>query len=439
MNDDATPTTEVNEDMALKSAEEALAAFMAQPRTPHVHQGKCPVHEINLVGGGSRGALAGFRIFDELREQGDIHWIAEGVGYHILTRHEAILQLAQNPSLFSSRYFDPRLGGEPPFILKPVNLDAPEHPKWRRLLAPVFAPGAIARWDERIVQRARELIDGFYANGQCDFVRDFALRFPTAIFLSLMGLPQSELDTFLTWETAILHPGADGTYEGLTPLQAQAAVTAYFTELLRERRKHPADEPESDLVSMALGWEIDGKPLSDEDLLSLYLLMFEAGLDTVTAELGYGMLHLATHPRDRARIVAEPSIIPNAVEELLRMYPIVNPPRVATEDTTIGGCPVKKGEYVAMYLSAAGRDERVYPNADTVDFDRERIPHLTFGAGPHRCLGSHLARHELAAAYAEWHRRIPEYELAEGVRFDESVSALLGLNSLPLTWIPSGH
>jgi cytochrome P450 len=418
--------------LTMTDAATAEAAFGAME--PHVHRGQCPVQHTALNSGGTRPALSGYELFDKLRDEAPVHWIDEGRGYHLLTRQEDILAVAQDPSLFSSRYFLPQLGGEPPFILKPVNLDAPEHTKWRRLLAPVFAPGAVAAWDDRIRTRAGELIDDLLPRGGCDAVRDFALRLPTSIFLSLMGLPQSELDQFLLWETAILHPGADGTYAGLSPLEAQDAVTQYFADLLVQRRSAPTTSDEKDLFSLAMTWTFDGEPISDDDLLSFYLLMFEAGLDTVTAELGYGMLHLATHPQDRARLVADPSLIPNAVEELLRVYPIVNSPRVLTRDAEINGCPVRKGEYVVMGMSSAGRDEALFENATTVDFDRTRIPHLTFGAGPHRCLGSHLARHELAIAYEEWHKRIPEYRLADDADFDEAVSGLWGLNSLPLVW-----
>jgi cytochrome P450 len=416
----------------------APAGFPAM--TPHEHRGRCPVQHVSLQLGGSRAPLSGYELFDRLRDDAPVHWVDEGVGYHLLTRQEDILAVAQDPGLFSSRYFNPALGGEPPFTLVPVNLDPPDHTKWRRLLAPVFAPGAVAAWDDRIRARARELVTTLQPRGGCDAVKDFALRLPTSVFLSLMGLPQEELDRFLLWETAILHPGPDGTFEGLSPLDAQDAVSRYFTDLVAQRRSGAATGSDgTDLVSLAMTWQIDGEPISDEDLMSFYLLMFEAGLDTVTAELGYGMYHLATHPEHRARIVADPAAIPNAVEELLRVYPIVNPPRVLTRDAEINGCPVEAGEYVVMGLSAAGRDERVFEDAREVDLDRARIPHLTFGGGPHRCLGSHLARHELAIAYETWHEAIPEYRVDESAEFDEAVSGLWGLNALPLVWdLPAG-
>jgi cytochrome P450 len=250
-----------------------------------------------------------------------------------------------------------------------------------------------------------------------------------------MGLNADELPQFMAWEKNILHPGGSTVEEAMAISEAaQQEVQDYFRVMLDERRAMPAEQRGKDLVSEALGWKIDGEPIADKDLLSFYLLMFEAGLDTVTAEISWGFHHLATHPQDRQRIVDDPAIIPVAVEELLRVYPMVNIGRIVTEDNEVGGCPLSKGDRVMLSLPSAGRDERVYENSTEVDFDRGVIQHLTFGAGPHRCLGSHLARHELANAYAEFHKRIPEYRLAEGVEFTETHSGLFGLTSLPLVW-----
>jgi cytochrome P450 len=162
--------------------------------------------------------------------------------------------------------------------------------------------------------------------------------------------------------------------------------------------------------------------------------MFMAGLDTVTAELGYSFLHLAEHPDDRKVIVEHPELIPKAVEELLRLYPIVNTPREVAEDTEVAGCPMRKGDIVMLSFPSAGRDESRYPDALTADFSRSDMSHLTFGAGPHRCLGSHLARHEMEIAYREWHRRIPHYRLAQGDAAKETAGIMMTLNTLPLAW-----
>jgi cytochrome P450 len=220
----------------------------------------------------------------------------------------------------------------------------------------------------------------------------------------------------------------------MTREQAQAAVRDYFAELTTAKRAGSPAVGSSDLLTAAMSWEMDGEPISEDNLLSFCLLMFAAGLDTVTAELAYGMLHLATHDADRARIASDPSVIDDAVEELLRAYPIAMPPRVAVQDTEIRGCPVKVGDLVVLGLAGVGRNEADHDRATEVDFDRERLPNTTFGIGPHRCAGAHLARLELKVAYQEWHRRIPDYRLAEGVKFTEGANLTLGLNSLPLEW-----
>jgi cytochrome P450 len=397
---------------------------------------RCPMTDL-VMQGGDREAMLGFAELDALREAGPAH-ILPG-GDIIFTRYEEVLEVAQNPDVFYSKAYDPLTGEEAAFVLVPQAIDGPMHIKWRRLLASYFAPGAMAKLDDDIRERVNELIDGFIDRGQCDFIREFSLRFPTAIFLKhIIGLPVEELDRFIGWESNILHPkDTDPMMAYQKSVNAQTEVTAYLAEIIAKRRDLPPEERGTDLISRGMDWTIDGEPISDSDMLSFYLLLFEAGLDTVTAELGYGFRHLATHPADRDRIVTDPAIIPAAVEELLRVYSIVNISRTAMEDTEIDGCPVKKGQRFTLSLPSTNRDEGHFENAGTVDFDREDISHLAFGAGPHRCLGSHLARHELAIAYEEWHKRIPVYTVNEAIDYNESRSSMMGLNSLPLIWDPA--
>jgi cytochrome P450 len=400
---------------------------------PHAVAQQCPVAHIAWEGP-PRAALAGHRMLDELRREGPLHKVEAGVGFFLVTRHEDALRVAQNAKLFPQTLKVLATGEESPFELVPETLNGPLHTTWRRLLGPYFSPGRIGALHDKIVARAHGLIDGLIARGECDFTSEFALRYPTGIFLDLMGLPVEQLDDFLAWETAILHPdfSAGPPYEVMQ--RAQAEVTEYFARVIAERRAMaPAARPPG-LVTEALSWQIDGEQVSDADLLSFYLLMFMAGLDTVTAELGYGFLHLATHPQDRQRIVQRPDLIPGAVEELLRLYPIVNTPREAAEDTEVAGCPVRAGDLVMISYPSAGRDEARYDDSLTAHFERPVTSHITFGAGPHRCLGSHLARHELLVAYQEWHKRIPEYWLKPGAEATEASGGMMTLNALPLQW-----
>jgi cytochrome P450 len=394
----------------------------------------CPFSDIITTGRNDRPALTSFAEFDRIREAGRRFTLDSG--NIVYTRADDIRAIAQQPEIFHSKAYDPVTGEPAAFTLVPQAIDGPEHGKWRRLVGPFFSPGHVAQWEDAARKLANELIDDFIDDGHCDFIQQFSLRFPTSIFLEhVMGLPVQELDRFLAWETDILHSKDDDQAAAYArQVNAQVEVTKYFTAVIADRRALPPEERGDDLTSRAMSWQIDGHDIDDRDLLSFYLLMFMAGLDTVTAELGYGFLHLATHPADRARLVNEPDITPNAVEELLRFYPIVNISRTAMQDTEIEGCPVKAGQQFQLALTSAGRDGEQFDQPDQVDFDREDLSHITFGVGPHRCLGSHLARLELKVAYSEWHRRIPDYRLDDTRPYDESRGGLLGLNSLPLRW-----
>jgi cytochrome P450 len=364
---------------------------------------------------------------DEWRDRGPIHFgDASGHPFWLVTEMEPVRDAFQRHDVFSNSAIQMD-APEPEYHLIPEMLDAPLHGKWRRLLGPLFAPGAVKAMEQRIRSRFDEILEQVAPRGQCDYVADVALRFPNTIFLELMGMPVSDAAQFQAWETAILH---SGQMSGPVAQQAIGEVMGYFANLVAERFSDPQD----DIISKATTWQIDGERLSQEDLLSFCLLMFQAGLDTVASQLTYGMYHLATHPADRARIVADPSLIPDANEELLRFYSIVTPGRKIMQDTEVAGCPVKAGQMILLPISAANRDPAEFDRADEVVIDRSANHHIAFGAGPHRCLGSHLARLELNVAIEGWHRRIPDYRVDESIPIQEHAAGLIGLDNLPLTW-----
>lgn len=372
--------------------------------------------------------LAHAQKMDELRERAPAFWSTFGTGFWMLTRMENVREALQHPELFSSRSVMP-LEADPPYKWIPEMLDPPEHTRWRQLLAPLFTPTAMAKMEDKVRTRAIELIEPLAQRGRCDFLRDFAWRYPTTIFMELMGLPVEEADKFLHWENEILHLPVDADPDRSRAFQAMQDVQAYFAALIEERRAHPQD----DLLSTAIGWSIDGERISDEDMGAFCLLMFMAGLDTVSIQLAYSWYHLATHEADRRRILDEPEIIPTAIEELLRYYSFVPTGRKLTQDVEFNGCPMKKGEMVSVWIPAACRDPRAFPDADQFILDRQNNSHIAFGAGPHRCLGSHLARRELRAAVEEWHRRIPNYRLADDVEPVEH-GGMFGVDALSLVW-----
>lgn len=375
-----------------------------------------------------------FARYDVLREQGSAHpGTVRGQNPFVLVSGIGeIRSCLQDPGLFSNSAItvdEPN----PSYMQIPEMVDPPLHTKWRHLLGPFFAPGAVERLKPRVYEVINEILDDVEGRGQCDFVADVALRFPNTVFMEIFGLPVSDADQFQRWETAILHTppstGKDDEIAVAARMTAMTEVKEYFAQLLKQRRAHPRD----DIVSTALTWTIDGEKVTEQDLLSLCLLMFMAGLDTVAAQLSYSMYHLAAHRADRQRLLAEPELWPSAIEEFLRYYSFVAPGRKATRSTEVGGCPVQAGQMVWLPLASANRDPAEFPNADQVRIDRENNRHLAFGAGPHRCLGSHLARRELQVALTEWHRRIPDYQLDPAVPVTEH-GRQVGLNNLPLVW-----
>ena len=370
-----------------------------------------------------------FERYDQLRAQAPAHLgtTADDHPFWLVTRMADIRACYQDPTVFSSSAVVPDTPN-PPYMWIPEILDPPLHTKWRHLLAPFFAPGAVDRLKPRVHEVINEILDEVAPRGHCDYVADVALRFPNTIFMEIMGLPVADAAQFQVWETAILHGGPS---DQESAFHAMGEVVNYFGNLITERRK----QPRNDILSTALGWTVNGEQVTEQDLLSFCLLMFMAGLDTVAMQLSYSMWHLARFDDDRRRLVADPSLFVPANEEFLRYYAFVAPARKAIKDTKVAGCPVTAGQMVWLPLASANRDPAEFPDADKVIIDRQDNRHLAFGAGPHRCLGSHLARQELLIGLTEWHKRIPDYHLDPAIPVREH-GGQVGLSNLPLVWNP---
>ncbi|WP_326818584.1 cytochrome P450 [Streptomyces sp. NBC_01762] len=349
-------------------------------------------------------------------------------GYWVVTDGEAVQRALQDWETFSSASVT-ALNPDPTFLWIPEMLDPPLHTDWRRLLGSEFSPKAIAAREPEIRQVAVELIDDLCGRDGAEVLDEFARRFPTLIFMRLMGLPEKDLDRFLDWVDSMLHLSFEEDPDHSRQMSAMQAVSAYFEEQIALRRAHPRD----DLLSRAMTWEIDGEPISDRDMHAFCILMFQAGFDTVPIAIGWALYHFATHPEQRSAIVADPSLIGMSVEEILRVYSFVVPARKATRDVEVGGCPVKSGEMVMLPLAVSNRDPERYENPLEVDPHRSTSNHIAFGSGPHRCLGSHLARLELNVAVQEWHKRIPDYRIAAGQDLEQTGN-MYGVKSLRLEW-----
>jgi cytochrome P450 len=335
----------------------------------------------------------------------------------------------QHPEIFSSAMEAVDLGQKRPLI--PLQVDPPDHVKYRRLLDPIFAPRQMAPLEDDITGLVNDLIDAFIGRGECEFGAEFAIPLPSAVFLRMMGMPLSDLEMFLSMKDGIIRPQGT-TVEEVQAYQRRSAerIDAYFEQALEERADHRRD----DLLSRFLDAEVAGDRLTEDEILGMCFLLLLAGLDTVTDALECDLAYLASHPGARQAIVDDPAIIPSAIEELLRWEtPVTTVGRVAAADAELDGCPIAKGTRVGVGLGTANTDERAIPGADRVDLTRNPNRHLAFGGGVHRCLGSHLARLELRVALREWHRRIPEYHLAPGTELVYS-PALRQIDRLPLVF-----
>ena len=377
--------------------------------------------------GTSGPVMSHFEEWDELSAECPSFWNDVDGGHWVLTGFDAVRNALQNVDVFSTDstiISDP----DPEYMLLPLFLEPSLHVKYRRLYNARFSPGAVERLTPTARHVCRETIERFVDRGACDVINEFADLFPTQVFLMALGLPVEDADRFVDWVRKIFL-GLAGT-DTEVAAAAQGEVAAYFVDVFADRRQKPRD-PDVDMATYLLQARIDDEPISDEYLLSMMTTLVLAGLDTTKSQLGFNFHHLATHPEDRRRIAADPSLIPTAIEELLRAFAFVPPARKLRADIDYEGCPMKRGQMVLMPLWAANRDPEAFPQAKDVVIDRSPNRHISFGAGPHRCAGAHLARRELLIAMEEWHARIPDYELANDEPLVEH-GWQLGLDALPL-------
>lgn len=337
--------------------------------------------------------------------------------------------------LFSNE-FDMRLGNDEPLI--PINIDPPVHTRYRRLLDPLFAPKRVQALEGDIARRANALIDAFFDRGECNFTEEYAELFPSSVFLDLLGLPQADMPHLLRLRDGILHPGRiDPTPDPDRRLAVQnrtgRAIRDYFGEVIDRRLEHPGE----DVLSHVVTAEIDGRRLSRDELVGICHQLLIAGLDTVSDTLTCHFAFLATHPDLQKQLAVDPELVPNAVEELLRFensIPSTIRRVVVPEIRLPSGHVVTQGTTVSVSFAAANLDDRTVEDPLDVRFDRKKNPHITFGSGVHRCLGSNLARRELSVTFREWHRRIPDYRLKPGHQDPVYPDQIRHVPDLMLAW-----
>ncbi|GAB3273926.1 cytochrome P450 [Kineosporia babensis] len=375
----------------------------------------------------------------QLAEAGPVVWSSSYGGHWVVTGYEEVHQVLRDPGTFSSYPNNLVDAGQGKFL--PIELDPPVHTSYRHVLQPLFNPSRMRALEPRIRALVVELIEGFQADGRVEFIERFAHPLPTQVFLALMGWPVEDAPLF-TEATEIALNGRPGdTPEQAVQSRTEAAQSmfGYFMQVIARRRQQAG---ETDDVTTAImhtritdeeGVERD---LTDEELARMFFLLLIAGLHTVQGSLAWMMLHLSEADEQRERILADPEAIPDAVEEILRYEAAVSMGRRATQDAELGGVTVREGDQLLLMLCAANRDESQFTCPADLKVDRTPNRHLSFGSGPHRCIGSHLARIELRIAMEELHRRIPDYRLDPADPAVVLPSQVRGFARLPLLFTP---
>jgi cytochrome P450 len=369
-----------------------------------------------------------YDIWDALRAVAPIGKSDAHGGMWVVTGYPEAYEILHKPQVFSSWPTSiPAFPQAAPMV--PVEIDPPDHLRYRALLAEPFSPRRVKQFTEPLRDVVNSLIDGFIDAGGCDVCETIAVPLPTFLGTTMLGLPASDAPRLQAWVHTFVHESAAHPEAAF---EAAMEIYAYFTALLEQRRADPSGD---DLLSLLVAAEVDSQKLSDEELLGFSLFLLLAAIDTSQKVIGSMFWQLATDPDLRSRLVAEPSLIPDAVEEMLRYWAPVITARTATEDVTVGGVDIKAGERVLVPLGAANRDDREFPEASAFVIGRAPNRHLAFGGHAHRCLGSHIARSELTIILEEFLRRIPDFEIADESAVTWSWGQVQGVIRLPIRFV----
>ncbi|MGB1906952.1 MAG: cytochrome P450 [Spongiibacter sp.] len=346
-------------------------------------------------------------------------------GFWVTTNYATYTTVANEAAIFSSKEINiPPTGGG--YRLIPVNIDPPEHAKYRKILAKQFSPGHMRKLEGEIRLLANQLIDNLLEKKSCDFVHEFAEVLPVTVFMQMMGLPLNRIDEFREWAMIALTE----TNQNVR-LPVLMNIVGFMTESLQARQATPED----DLISTIIHAEVDGRPITMEEAQAFCLLLFLAGLDTVVNAMSFGVRHLAHNPDMQKSLRDNPDIAPAFVEESLRRYSFVNIGRILTCDYELNGQILKAGEMVLAPQIPANLDPSAFDDPTAFKLDRKGSNrHVAFNTGPHNCLGAHLARIELALTYQEFCKRMPEFSEDPDTTPTLAAGPVMGMRNLQLNW-----
>ena len=375
-----------------------------------------------------------YSIWSDLREQCPIAHSNRYGGVWLPTTHEYVSEVAYDTEHFTSRSVvvsEVRPGPEdlpaPIGLAPPITSDPPFHSIARRMLLPAFGPKHIASLEPYTRGLCEQLLEQTSGRTVFDAATEYAQHIPVRVIVRMLGFPEDDADIFRKFIHQVLED-VDQSPEERQALINQGEIDEYMDAQIEDHRAHPRD----DLTSFLLEAEIDGNKLQTEHVRGTMVLLMIAGIDTTWSAIGASLWHLAQHPDDRKRLVAEPELMGTALEEFLRAYAPVTMARLVSEDFDFHGQHLKEGDWLLLPFPSANRDPAEFPDPDGIRLDREHNRHAAFGLGIHRCLGSNLARMELRVALHEWLKRYPDFELADPAGVTWSAGQVRGPRTLPV-------
>ncbi len=411
-----------------------LTAPRIVPKPDHVADEL--VYDYDMYGDPALNANAPERLVDLATNAPPVFWTPHNGGMWFVTRFRLVTEAGRNWEAFSSEPFTPEeaaamraamTADEQIYLPVPILLDPPIHTKWRKPLNIVFAPKAMMAMQKDIRALAVRLIEGVKEQGHCEFMDAIGEPMPVQVFLEMFGLPLEQQDEF----RRIVK---DHLSEDFGEVEDQQRKLKQMADVMKDTLLARRENPTGDLISRLWDTDVDGHALTLEDMQNYCILLFIAGLDTVMNAMGYGVRHMAANPELQEELRADPSLIPEAAEELLRRYSFVNSMRRAGKDIHFGGADIRKGERVVLYNPAANVDPEEFPDPGRFDLHRENKAHVTFASGPHRCLGSHLARIELQTLYEEVLARLPAFRLDPDKPVTYRCGPVIGPRAVHIRW-----
>ena len=376
-----------------------------------------------------------------LRQHDPVFWYErpEVDPFWAITKHADIISIGKQPQLFLNA---PRLAVFTLDLPPPpenasrhlLNMDPPDHARYRRVTSGWFTPRAVRGMDEKVARVTREVINAAAERDTGDFVRDISAPITIAVIAEMLGVPRRDWDLLFRWTNEIIAPQDPEFQRGgsvqETLEQARIEVFTYFNELVEERRARPAD----DIVSVVANGQVNGAPLPTVELLSYYFLLVVAGNETTRNAMTGGMLALLENPEQWHKLRADAGLLECAVEEIVRWTtPVIQFSRTATRDVELRGKTIRQGQAVCLFYASGNRDEEVFERPFDFRVDRQPNPHIAFGQGEHVCLGAHLARLELRHAFAQLRTRLQSCELTGAVERVRS-SFVGGIKRAPMRW-----